>query len=123
MSFINKEDVLKEVFFNEDTGRRKSNILQRMEFDKENFSITMEYHGHITKFYTDDQLNEFIEKNGGELPDNDDGSVMLFFNTSDALKIIEGFESDAARKGDIKIKSRMKDSSGHEIYTSVPAKP
>jgi len=117
MSFINKVDVLKEQFFNPDTGRRRSSVLQRMEFDRETFSITLEYTGAVTKFYTDDELHE---KFPDGLPDNDEGAVMLFFNTSDAIRIIDGLESEAKRNGEVRIKKRNKDSSGNEVYETPP---
>ncbi len=86
MSFINKTDVIRAVFLNEDTGKPRSNLLRRMQFDKEIFSVVLSYQGPVVKFYTDDELNRRFP---GDIPDNIGGEVLLLFNTTDAIKILD----------------------------------
>jgi hypothetical protein len=84
--FINKEDVLEYVFVDKDTGKILKSNIYAQEFIRDTFTILLSCAGVEIKYYTDDKL---WEKFKGDLPDNINGEVLLFFNTSDAIKTIE----------------------------------
>jgi len=90
--FINKEEILKSYFEPQDSSKealRQSNkrkgVLKSMLYEKENFYILLAYTGMEIKYLNDDQLYEEFD---GELPDNIEGEVLLFYNTEDTARIL-----------------------------------
>lgn len=90
MSFINKEEILKDYFVNPESFAQPSftsrrNQLKSNLHEKESFHMLMSYTGVEVKYYTDDQLFDTFPDG---LPDNIDGEVVLFFNVEDACRIL-----------------------------------
>ena len=98
MSFLNKEEILRDCFKPIEVEKKskngvylkpRTNKLKSNLFIKETMSITMEYTGYEVHYYTDDELYEKFNIDGEiVLPDNVDGSVILFYNVEDTCKIL-----------------------------------
>jgi len=108
MSFIDKEEIIKSVFI---TQRPNGTFVQahglyQQEFERDTIQVVLSPYGSDVKYLSDDKFNEMYPD--GELPDNIDGEVCVFLNTSDTIKIVKGeIESlNKARKAKKKGKSR-----------------
>ena len=106
MSFINKKDILESVFIDEYTGKILRPNIYSQEFERDTFTVLLSMTGAEVKYYSDDKL---YEKFGGELPDNIDGEVLVFFNTSEAIKIIEELSTEVKQRVEIESKKRKQE--------------
>jgi hypothetical protein len=84
--FIDKEQIADEYFLPQDTSKEakrysttRLNQLKKFLYDKEYLSLTMEYTGTECQYLTSEDLPE-------ELPDNVDGSLILYYNLEDLAK-------------------------------------
>jgi len=92
--FIDKEKVLKNYFEPSDSSKlskelsnRRKGLIKRFIYDKDQFYILLSQYGVEIKFLSDEELADLMDEEGN-LPDNIDGEVVLFFNTEDAARIL-----------------------------------
>ena len=92
--FIDKEEILLSTFIVERTRKDKRNdvsigwknkypSIYKYQFEHYIMSITLYYTGPEVKFLKEDDIDM------GNLPDSDDGAVIVYYNIDEAIELIE----------------------------------
>lgn len=92
--FINKEAIIEDVFADIESVDSKNYFkkwiaspnlkqLKRFQFGKETLMVVLSYTGYKLTYFSDDK---FYKKFKGNLPDNINGEVTLFYNVEDLCR-------------------------------------
>jgi len=118
-NFIDKFEIAKDAFITKGDDFEYVIAKEVEEFlnEKEVVQITVEIFGYDLEFYTEDELNE---KYPDGLPDNNEGSLTLFYNISDLhrdlIYEVDKLNIEKAKKDELK-RNNKRSEEMKELYS------